>query len=69
MIYIYGMTKPKRGAPAKPPEERKSSIVLLRLTEAERADCESAAGLEGVKLATWARKTLTSAAKRRIAKA
>ena len=68
LIYIYGMAKPKRGAPEKPPEDRKSAIVLLRLTEAERADCESAAGLDGLKLATWARKTLTSAAKRRNAK-
>lgn len=68
MIYIYGMGKPNRGAPEKPPEERKSAIVLLRMTDAERAECESAAALEGVKLAKWARKTLTSAAKRRNAK-
>ena len=69
MIYIYGMVKPKRGAPPKPPEKLKSSLVLIRMTESERADCESAAGLEGQKMAAWARKTLTSAAKRRNAKA
>lgn len=63
------MAKTKRGAPVKPPELRKSGLVLIRMTESERADCESAAGLDGLKLATWARKTLTSAAKRRNAKA
>lgn len=59
---------PKRGAPEKPPDERKSSMVMVRLTEAERADCEAAADLDGLKMAAWARKTLASAAKRRNAK-
>ena len=36
---------------------------------AERSDCESAAELDGLKLSVWARKSLTSVAKRRIAKA
>lgn len=59
---------PKRGAPPKPAEVRKSSMVMVRLTESERADCEAAAGLDGLKMAAWARKTLTSAAKRRCTK-
>jgi len=63
------MGKSKRGAPVKPPEERKSAIAMIRLTESERADCEAAAELDGLKMAAWARKTLTSVAKRRIAKA
>jgi hypothetical protein len=63
------MEKPKRGAPEKPPDERKSAIAMIRLTESERAACEAAAELDGLKMAAWARKTLTSAAKRRIAKA
>ena len=63
------MAKAKRGAPPKPPEERKSSIAMIRLTEGERTDCEAAAELDGLKMAAWARKTLISAAKRRIAKA
>jgi hypothetical protein len=62
------MGKTKRGAPPKPPEDRKSSIAMIRLTESERADCESAAELEGLKMAAWARKTLATAARRRIAK-
>jgi len=62
------MEKTKRGAPPKPPDERKSAIAMIRLTESERANCEAAAELDGLKMAAWARKTLTSAAKRRIAK-
>ncbi len=56
----------KLGAPKKPPEDRKSEVVLLRLTEAEKADCEQAAELDGVKLATWARNALVRIAGRRI---
>ena len=62
------MQKPKRGAPEKAAEDRKSNMVLIRMTEAERAECEAAAALEGVKMAKWARKTLSNAAKRRNAK-
>ena len=57
-------TTPKRGAPVKPPELRKAAALPIRLTEGERADCEAAAELDGLKLSAWARKTLTSAAKR-----
>jgi len=63
------MEKPKRGAPEKPPDERKSATVLIRMTERERGDCETAAALDGQKMAAWARKTLANAAKRRIGKA
>jgi hypothetical protein len=68
--YNFGMEKtPKRGAPPKPPELRKAAALPIRLTDSERADCEAAAELDGLKLSAWARKTLTSAAKRRISKA
>ncbi len=60
------MTKKTLGAPKKPPADRKSEVVLLRLTASEKADCERAAELDGVKLATWARKALVGIAGRRI---
>lgn len=53
----------------KPPELRKEAPLQVRLTASERSDCETAAGLDGLKLSAWARKSLTSIAKRRIAKA
>jgi hypothetical protein len=53
--------KPRRGAPVKPPGERKSALVLIRVTETEKADLESAAG---GKVATWARGVLLRAARR-----
>ena len=51
-----------RGAPTKPPEERKSALLLIRLTEADKTLIESAA--DG-KPATWARDVLVKAAKRK----
>jgi hypothetical protein len=56
--------KTKRGAPKKPPEERKGSPLQIRLTEAERAACDKAAENADVKLAAWARSVLVRAAKR-----
>ena len=53
--------KPKRGAPKKPPEERRSVLLPIRLTEAEKADIDAAA--EG-KASTWARGILVRAARR-----
>ena len=55
----------KRGAPTKPPDERKTVIFPIRMTVAER-DVISAAG--GAKPSTWARKTLLSAATKAVNK-
>jgi uncharacterized protein (DUF1778 family) len=55
----------KRGAPVKSPEERKGNVVQIRLTDDEKAACESAAGLTGKKMSAWARDTLVRAAKRK----
>ena len=52
----------KRGAPEKPPEHRRSVLLGVRMTEAERAEIDSAA--EG-KASTWAREVLLRAARRR----
>jgi hypothetical protein len=52
----------KRGAPTKPPEERRSVLVPIRVTEAEKAELEAAA--DG-KLSTWARDLLLRAARRK----
>ena len=54
--------KKKMGAPVKPPEERKSVLMAIRFTEAEKAAIDSAA--DG-KASTWARDVLLRAAKRR----
>lgn len=55
-------TPPKRGAPEKPPEQRKSVLLGVRMTEAERAEIDAAA--DG-KASTWARDVLLRAARRR----
>lgn len=68
MHYNYGMNNNKRGAPTKPPEQRKSHVVQLRLTSAEKETCEQAAELDGVKMSKWARETLVRTAKRRMKK-
>jgi hypothetical protein len=53
--------KVRRGAPKKPPEERRSVMLPIRLTEAEKAMIDVAAG---GKASTWARNVLLRAAKR-----
>lgn len=58
--------KSKRGAPPKPDDERKSNVVQIRLTDAEKTDCETAAEADGVKMSAWARSTLVKSARRRI---
>ena len=65
MHYNGDMGK-KRGAPPKLPEERKGHVVQIRLTSAEKADCEQAAQLDDAKMSKWARETLAKAARRRI---
>jgi hypothetical protein len=54
--------KKKLGAPVKPPEERRSVLLPIRLTEAEKAAIDSAAN---GKASTWARNVLLRAVKRR----
>ena len=58
--------KKKRGAPVKPPEERKGAPLQVRLTSEDRELCDQAAELDKVKLSKWARDTLVKAARRRI---
>ena len=60
------MAKSKGGRPALKPAERLAEIVQFRLTAEERAQCEQAAELEGVKFSTWIRDRLLRAAKREI---
>jgi hypothetical protein len=52
-----------RGRPTKPDEERRDYRFQIRLSEAERALVEQAAGDQA---STWARETLVKAAKRRL---
>jgi hypothetical protein len=63
--YISGMNEPKRGRgrPPKPPDETKSLVYQMRLTEAERAEYQAAAKRAKLKLAAWIRQSLASAAR------
>lgn len=58
---IKVMEKPF-GRPPKPPDERKSAELRIRLTEAQRKALDEAAN---GKTSTWARKLLLTAAKRK----
>jgi hypothetical protein len=55
-------SKQDRGRPPLPPEERKAAELRIRLTEAQRALLDEAAGQD---TSTWAREVLLRAAKRR----
>lgn len=52
----------RRGAPEKPPEQRKSVLLGVRMTAAEREEIDTAS--EG-KASKWARDVLLRAARRR----
>ena len=58
---IIRMAK-ERGRPPKPDDERKAAELRIRLTEAERAELDGAAG---GKTSTWARDVLLKTARRR----
>ena len=53
--------KPQRGRPQKPPEERKTAELRIRLTEVQRSELDAAASQD---TSTWARNVLLRAAKR-----
>jgi hypothetical protein len=57
--------QPKMGRPPKAPEERKAAELRIRLTEAQRAELDAAAGED---TSTWARDVLLRAARRRSSK-
>lgn len=54
----------KRGAPKKTPSERKANVVQIRLTDAEKTQCEFTANAENLKMSAWARGVLVKAAAR-----
>ena len=53
------------GRPPKPPDQRKSSELRIRLTETDRETLDDAAKSRGAETSTWARDVLLKAAKRR----
>jgi hypothetical protein len=53
--------KPVMGRPKLPPDERMDKLLKIRLTAAERAELDRAAGGD---TSTWARELLLRAAKR-----
>ncbi len=56
----------RMGRPPKPPEQRKSSELRIRLTEADREMLDEVAEAKGEETSTWARDVLLKAAKRRL---
>ncbi len=52
----------RRGAPEKPPEQRKTELLPIRLTKAEKALVDQAAN---GKVSAWARGILLRAARRK----
>jgi hypothetical protein len=57
----------KIGRPHKAPEDKRTKMVSVPLTEAERGEVDAAAEAEGVKLAAWARGVLLRAAQKKRA--
>jgi len=60
--------KTKIGRPRKAPEDSLTKIVPIRLTQAEREQCEQAAKAANRKLTAWIRDQAVKAAKREIKK-
>jgi hypothetical protein len=58
--------KAKRGAPKKPPERAKGSLVQIRLNPAEKAGFMAAAVLDGKKLSEWIRDRLRRLAREEL---
>jgi len=56
------VSKPKRGAPAKPASERASSWLQVRVATRRKAAWVKAAQSEGKKLSEWAGEKLDAAA-------
>ncbi len=54
--------KPRTGRPPKSPNDRKDSVLRIRLTDSERDVLDEVAGVG--KLSSWARRTLLEAAER-----
>jgi hypothetical protein len=57
----------KMGRPPKDPEDRRTKMVSVPLTEAEREEVDAAADAAGVKIAAWARDVLLRAARKKRA--
>ncbi len=57
-----------RGRPKKNPEERKSGLVQMRVTEAEEALIQRAADLDRRTLSDWVRSTALDQAAKRVAR-
>jgi hypothetical protein len=63
MFFYYNLSVgKKRGAPTKPPENRKSTLVLIRFTRDQRDRLEAAA--DG-NISAWARPILLRPARHR----
>jgi uncharacterized protein (DUF1778 family) len=63
LYYNFDM-KAKIGRPRKAPEESLTEIIPIRLTRAEREQCERAAAQAQRKLTAWIRERAVKAARR-----
>lgn len=60
-------TKTKRGAPKKPPNEKRTKrLPVVQLFESELSDYEEAAEIENKSKSDWVRDTLNAKAKRTL---
>lgn len=55
------MAETRRGRPPLPVEERKSAVLKVRMTDAERQLMESAASRAGVQLSVYVRRVVLAA--------
>ena len=53
------------GRPPKAAKDRRTEVVNIPVTTAEKQAIQAAADIDGAKFITWARETLLRAAKRR----
>lgn len=53
----------KRGAPPKPPEKAKGSLLQIRLSDLEKQAFADAADLDGKKISEWVRDRLRRASR------
>ncbi len=65
---LKGMSK-KRGRPAKPSDQKKSTPLQIRAQPVEKVAFDAAAELAGASFSTWARERLRTAARKELQEA
>lgn len=63
------MADKQKGRPSKAKSDRRTNVLRIRLTQAERDDLERAAELKALDASTWARMVLLETARPAISRA